>query len=109
MNLELLDLNVIVPAAVLIWMEAVLVWLSMRNRRRTTAGLRQKFGSEHDRTAPARDAESKAESRLVDRARRDEMRKIYDLEAMERKRYLKQWEAVQSHYVDFPKGCSRGS
>ena len=46
MNLDLLDPKVIVLAAVLIVIAAVLVWLYLRNRRRTTAGLRQKFGSE---------------------------------------------------------------
>ena len=89
MNLDLLDPKVIVLAAVLIVIAAVLVWLYLRNRRRTTAGLRQKFGSEYDRAVLAHGSERKAESNLTERE----------------KRYSKQWESVQSRFVDSPKGA----
>jgi hypothetical protein len=105
MNLDLLDPKVIVLAAVLIVIAAVLVWLFVRNRRRTTAGLRQKFGSEYDRAVLSHGSERRAESKLEDREKRVEKLKIRDLDPSERERYSKQWEAVQSRFVDSPKGA----
>jgi hypothetical protein len=105
MNLDLLDPKVIVLAAVLIVIAIVLVWLFVQNRRRTTAGLRQKFGSEYDRAVLAHGSERKAESKLEDREKRVEKLKIRDLDPSERERYSKQWEAVQSRFVDSPKGA----
>ena len=105
MNLDLLDPKVIVLAAVLIVIAAVLVWLYLRNRRRTTAGLRQKFGSEYDRAVLAHGSERKAESKLEDREKRVEKLKIRDLDSTEHERFSKQWESVQSRFVDSPKGA----
>ena len=105
MNLDLLDPKVIVLAAVLIVIAAVLVWLYLRNRRRTTAGLRQKFGSEYDRAVLAHGSERKAESKLEDREKRVEKLKIRDLDPTEHERYSKQWKSVQSRFVDSPKGA----
>ena len=105
MNLDLLDPKVIALAAVLIVIAAVLIWMNLRNRRRTTAGLRQKFGSEYDREVLARGSERKAESKLEDREKRVEKFKIRDLEPVEREAYSKQWSSVQSRFVDSPKGA----
>ncbi len=105
MSLDLLDSKVIVLAAVLIVIAAVLVWLYVRNRRRTTASLRQKFGSEYDRAVLTHGSERKAESKLEDREKRVEKLKIRDLDTTERERYSKKWESVQSRFVDSPKGA----
>jgi hypothetical protein len=105
MNLDLLDPKVIVLAAVVIVIAAVLVWLYVRNRRRTTAGLRTKFGSEYDRAVLAHGSERKAESKLEDREKRVEKLKIRELDPTEHERYSKQWDAVQSRFVDSPKGA----
>jgi hypothetical protein len=106
MNLELLDPQLIViTVAAIVIIAAMLVWLYVRNRRRTTAGLRQKFGSEYDRVVLAHGSERKAESKLEDREKRVEKLKIRDLDPTERERYSKQWEVVQSRFVDSPKGA----
>ena len=105
MNLDLLDSKVLVLAAALIVIAAVLVWLYVRNRRRTTAGLRQKFGSEYDRAVLTHGSGRKAESKLEDREKRVEKLKIRDLDPTERERYSKKWESVQSRFVDSPKGA----
>jgi hypothetical protein len=105
MNLDLLDSKVIVLAAVVIVIAAVLVWLYVRNRRRTTAGLRTKFGSEYDRAVLAHGSERKAESKLEDREKRVEKLKIRELDPTEHERYSKQWDAVQSRFVDSPNGA----
>ena len=105
MNLDLLDPKLIVLAAAVIVIVALLVWLYVRKRRRNTAGLRQKFGPEYDRAVVAHGSERKAESKLEDREKRVEKLKIRDLDPTEHERYSKQWESVQSRFVDSPKGA----
>ena len=101
------DLNrqMIILAAVLVVIAAAMVWLYVRKRRHTTAGLRQKFGSEYDRAVLTHGSERKAESKLEDREKRVEKLKIRDLDPTEHERYSKQWESVQSRFVDSPKGA----
>jgi hypothetical protein len=84
---------------------AVIAWMYVRKRRSTTAGLRQKFGSEYDRAVLAHGSSSKAEAKLADREKRIDKLNIRDLDVMERERYSKEWQAVQSRFVDSPKGA----
>jgi hypothetical protein len=105
MNLNLLDPKLIALAAVVVLLIAALAWLYVRKRRRTTANLRQKFGPEYDRAVLKHGSERKAEAKLEDREKRVEKLNIRDLDPMEHDRYLKRWEAVQSRFVDSPKGA----
>jgi hypothetical protein len=105
MNLNLLDPKFIVLAAVVILVIAVLAWLYVRKRRSTTVGLRQKFGPEYERAVLKHGSERKAEAKLADRQERVEKLSIRDLDPMERERFSKQWESVQSRFVDSPKGA----
>ena len=105
MHLNLLDPKLIVAAAVVILVIAVLAWLYARKRRSTTANLRHKFGTEYERAVREHGSERKAESKLVDREKRIEKLTIRDLDPMERERFLKRWESVQSRFVDSPKGA----
>jgi hypothetical protein len=104
MNWNLMDPKTIsLLAAVVIVIIAVGAWLFVRKRRGTTADLRQKFGPEYDRAVLAHG--SKAEAKLADREKRVEMLNLRDLDAMEHARYSEQWKAVQSRFVDSPKGA----
>ena len=105
MNLHLLDTNLIVLAAVAILIIAVLGWLYLRKRRNTSAVLRKKFGPEYDRAVRVHGAGRKAESKLEDREKRVEKLNLRDLDPMEHERFSKRWEAVQSRFVDSPKGA----
>src|SRR5580700_304084 len=106
MNLNLLDPKVIVlVAAVVILVIALLAWVYVRKRRSTTASLRQKFGPEYERAVQKHGSERKAEAKLADRQERVEKLKIRDLDPTERERFSKQWESVQSRFVDSPKGA----
>jgi hypothetical protein len=105
MNLNLLDPKFIVLAAVVILVIAVLAWAYARRRRSTTASLRQKFGPEYERAVEKHGSERKAEAKLSDRQERVEKLKIRDLDPTERDRFSKQWESVQSRFVDSPKGA----
>ena len=105
MDLELVDPKLIILAAVVILVVAVLVWLYVRKRRSTTAGLRQKFGPEYDRAVLTHGTGRRAESKLVDREKRVEKLKIRDLDSTEHERFSKRWESVQSRFVDSPRGA----
>jgi hypothetical protein len=103
MNVNWMDPRLIAVAGAVIVIVAVGAWLYVRKRRGTTAGLRQKFGPEYDRAVLAHG--SKAEAKLADREKRVEKLNLRDLDAMERERYSKQWQAVQARFVDSPKGA----
>jgi hypothetical protein len=105
MNLNLMDPKLIALAAVVVVIIAVVVLLYVRKRRSTTADLRKKFGPEYDRAVRVHGAGRKAEAKLEDREKRVEKLDIRDLDPIERERFLKQWESVQSRFVDSPKGA----
>jgi hypothetical protein len=71
----------------------------------TPRGLRQKFGPEYERAVQQQGSERKAEAKLADRQQRVEKLNIRDLDPMERERFSKQWESVQSRFVDSPRGA----
>src|ERR1039457_494437 len=105
MNLNLLDPKLIALVAAVTVIVAVLAWLYVRKRRSTTEELRKKFGPEYDRAVLKHGSERKAEAKLADREKRVEKLNIRNLDPMERQRFSKQWEAVQSRFVDSPKGA----
>jgi hypothetical protein len=105
MNPKLLDPKLIVLAGVVILVIAVVVWLLVQKRRSTTAELQQKFGPEYERAVREHGSERKAEAKLADREKRVEKLNLRDLDPMEREHFRKQWESVQSRFVDSPKGA----
>jgi hypothetical protein len=105
MNRYLLDPKFIMLFGAVILVVAVVAWLYVQKRRRTTASLRQKFGPEYERAVQQQGSERKAEAKLADRQERVEKLNIRDLDPMERERFSKQWEFVQSRFVDSPRGA----
>jgi hypothetical protein len=105
MNLNLMDPKLIALAVVVLLVFVVGIALYVRKRKKTTAELRDRFGPEYDRAVRQHGSERKAEAKLADRETRVEMLKIRDLDLAERERYVSQWQAVQSRFVDFPKGA----
>ena len=105
MNLSLMDPKVIALAVAMILIVAVLALLYVRKRRSTSAELRRKFGPEYDRAVRVHGTERKAEAKLEDREKRVEKLTLRDLDSMERERFTKQWESVQSRFIDSPKGA----
>jgi len=102
---RLLDPKLLVLAAAVIVIIALFAWLYMRNRRMKTAGLREKFGPEYDRAVLTHGSEKKAQAKLADREQRVEKLNLRDLDRVESERFSKQWESVQSRFVDSPKGA----
>jgi hypothetical protein len=105
MNEHLLDPKFLMLAGVVILVIAVVAWLYVQKRRNTTASLRQKFGPEYERAVHQQGSERKAEAKLADRQERVEKLNIRDLDPMEREHFSKQWESVQSRFVDSPRGA----
>jgi hypothetical protein len=105
MNLNLMDPKLMALAVVVIVVIAVLALLYVRKRRNTTADLRKKFGPEYDRAVLVHGTGRKAEAKLEDREKRVETLNIRDLSPVENERFVKQWESVQSRFVDSPKGA----
>jgi hypothetical protein len=100
-----MDPRLIALAAAVFVIVAVGAWLYVRRRRSTTAGLRQKFGPEYDRAVLTHGSERKAKTKLADREKRVEKLNIRDLDPTEHERFSKRWEAIQSRFVDSPKGA----
>jgi hypothetical protein len=100
MNPTLMALAVAVILAV-----AVLAWLYVQRRRRTTAALRQRFGPEYELVVGEHGSERRAEAQLEAREKRVEELGIRDLDPTERERFSGQWQALQSRFVDDPKGA----
>jgi len=105
MNLNLMDPKLIALAVIVVLLIVVALALYMRKRKHTTAELRDRFGPEYDRVVKQHGSERKAEAKLTDRETRVDLLKIRDLDVTERERYLAQWQAVQSRFVDYPKGA----
>jgi hypothetical protein len=105
MNFNLMDPKLIALAVVVVLVIVVAVAMYVRKRKNTTTELRDRFGPEYDRAVLQHGSERKAEAKLADRETRVDMLKIRDLDVGERERYLAQWQAVQSRFVDYPKGA----
>ena len=105
MQLNPSDPKFIIALVVIAVIIVIAVALVISNRRKKTAGLRQRFGTEYDRAVLEHGSESKAEARLAAREERVEHLHIRDLTPTERERYLADWQTVQSRFVDHPKGA----
>ena len=104
MNLiQLTNPTLIAIAAAVILAVAALTWLYVQRRRRTTAELRTRFGSEYERAIGEHGSEGRGEAHLAAREKRVEKLKIRDLDPATREHFLGQWQALQSRFVDDPK------
>ena len=105
MSLNLTDPKLIALIAATLLVMAGLAWMYMRKRRSTTANLRRRFGTEYERVALKHGSDRRAEAKLADREKRVESFKLRGLDATEHEHFFKQWTAIQSRFVDSPKGA----
>jgi hypothetical protein len=84
MRLNLLDPRLIVGVMVIALITLLGFTLYMRERRKTTVRLRERFGSEYDRAVREHGSERMAEEKLADREMRVEALMIRDLEHLVR-------------------------
>jgi len=72
------------------------------SRRNKTEKLQNKFGTEYDHTVESLGDDKRAQKELVERQKHVESLEIRPLSAVERERYLADWNSVQSKFVDEP-------
>ena len=82
---------------------AVVAFFYRRGTRTRT--LRNRFGSEYDRTVLEHGSSRKAEAKLAERETRVDALKIRELGVAERERFAAEWQTVQSRFVDHPKAA----
>ena len=70
--------------------------------RRRSRRLEEKFGPEYGRTVRERGDRRAAESELRDREQEREQLEITPLSDRQREKYMREWEQVQSEFVDDP-------
>jgi hypothetical protein len=100
---QLMNPTLIALTAAVILAVAVLAWLYVQRRRKTTtANLRQRFGPEYERAVGEHGSERQAEAQLAARETRVDRLKIRDLDPAKREEFSGQWQALQSRFVDDP-------
>jgi hypothetical protein len=96
---------VIIGVVVVVLLIAVAIVVILEQRKKKTARLRSQFGEEYDLAVSEAGSRKRAEESLHSRIKRIEHLKIRDLTITERDRYLTEWETVQSHFIDHPRGA----
>ena len=102
--METLDTQtwIILAAAVAVGLVAIGAWLY--TRRKQSHRLQEHFGLEYDRTVNELGGRTKGESDLKAREKRVERLEILPLAPSEAARFTEAWRALQSRFVDNPKG-----
>lgn len=88
---------IVVLALAVLAAVALLLW-----RRRRSAGLRDRFGPEYERTLSEADSRRTAERDLRERAERRERLDIRPLDPVRREAFTDRWWQVQQDFVDRP-------
>lgn len=104
-NIDFSNPVVLVGGVAVILLIAGAIALAMHQRKKKSEALRARFGSEYDFVLKENGARSKAEAKLMDRVHRVERFKLRDLTPTERERFTALWSAVQSRFVDHPRGA----
>jgi hypothetical protein len=89
---------VIVVVAALIVLGAIAAWTQQRKRSQ----LKERFGSEYDRTVSERGERKAAEKELAERERKRDQLDIVPLSPEAQKEYSASWKRVQGRFVDDP-------
>src|SRR6202034_1742856 len=94
---------IMLAGVVVIALLALAVWFFSR-RKKQSARLRQRFGTEYDRTVGALGGGTEAESELKAREKRVEDLVITPVAPAEAARFSQAWNALQGRFVDNPQG-----
>jgi ABC-type multidrug transport system fused ATPase/permease subunit len=93
----------IVVGVIIVAVLALTLWFIAKKRRQSHR-LQERFGSEYGRTVNALGGQRKAESDLKAREKRVERLTLTSLSSAEAARFSQAWNALQSRFVDNPKG-----
>ncbi len=94
---------IVVAGVLIIALLVVAAWL-VSKRKKQSLRLQQRFGPEYSRTVDEFGGRAKAESELKARELRVEHLNITPLAPSEAARFSQAWSALQSRFVDNPKG-----
>jgi hypothetical protein len=95
--------NTLILATVLIVaIAAIITWAVMQRKR--TQRLRQRFGPEYIRAVNELGGRAKAEAELAKREQRVARLNITPLTPADAARFSQEWNALQSRFIDNPKG-----
>ena len=103
MNVNAIPANTLIFAVVLIVaVGAIVAWVVMQRQR--TQRLQQRFGPEYTRTLNEFGGRTKAEAELTKREQRVARLNITPLAPADAARFSQAWNALQSRFIDNPKG-----
>jgi len=102
--MEMLDTQtwIIIAAVVVLGLVALGAWLFYQKKQ--SQKLQERFGPEYARTVHELGSRTKGESELKAREKRVERLEILPLAPSEAARFSEAWQALQSRFVDNPKG-----
>jgi uncharacterized protein YneF (UPF0154 family) len=96
-----MDTTLIIIIVVVVVIVGVILGLVFSRRKRSEQ-LQEKFGAEYDRAVQTMGGEKKAQTELNERQKHVGTLDIRPLSVSEHDRYLAEWTAVQSKFVDEP-------
>ena len=93
--------------AIVVGVVVIAALAMMASRSRRSAGLRDRFGPEYDRTVESAGSRRTAERDLHEREQRYESMDIRPLSEAARERYTEDWERAERLFVDDPELAAR--
>jgi len=97
-----MDTNLILIGVVILLLLLAALWLQMR--KKDSQALEKRFGPEYDRAVDELGSRPKAEAELRARHKRVEQLHIVPLAPADARQFGESWRALQSRFVDNPKG-----
>jgi hypothetical protein len=98
-------LTAVLMGVVILAVVAVIAWSYEQRKRRHSQHLQQRFGAEYTRTVNELGNRSKAEAELEAREKRAKRFNIIPISPVDAARFGQAWNALQSRFVDDPKGA----
>jgi hypothetical protein len=96
---------IVIAVVVVLAVIALALLLAAALRDRRSQRLRSRFGPEYERAVEETGDRQQAERLLQERMQRRQALPIRDLEPAARESYTMEWRAVQSRFVDDPRGA----
>ena len=98
-------MTIVIAVVVVLAVIALALLLTAGLRDRRSQRLKDRFGPEYERAVEETGDRQQAERLLQQRVERRHELPIHDLEPAARERYAGEWRAVQSRFVDDPRGA----
>jgi len=102
--MEMLDTQTWIIIAAVVVLVLVALGALLFYQKKQSQKLQERFGPEYDRTVHELGSRTKGESELKAREKRVERLEILPLAPSEAARFSEAWQALQSRFVDNPKG-----